>query len=282
MKRAIVGVVVFAACAFGQVVAQKSDSAEESSRRIAALSKQFVELVKPTKAEEALRRACNSVSCDSAGLEIQEQSAADNRRRVENMEKVAAAIHAEVDQYIYDSVDPIAFDVSAVREDIQRVLGSAAYGPVYAFTLTLDKERQLVVVYMLPKGPSMGQGATSVTLRAYAPKGSKVVLASNTGSDMDGYINVQADQLRSPMDSELWLLVRGKMTGANGPNIRMRIYAYNGMQFRTVWMPENEWGAFNVQVTERGFVVRGSYYRTEKPRNDSYLLAPDGVYRQTQ
>jgi hypothetical protein len=64
-----------------------------------------------------------------------------------------------------------------------------------------------------------------------------------------------------------------------GPNIRMRIYAYNGTEFRTVWAPENVWGSFTVQVTERGFRVDGDYYRELRERHDSYCLSPNEVYR---
>jgi hypothetical protein len=52
-----------------------------------------------------------------------------------------------------------------------------------------------------------------VTLRAHTSGGRGVKLADVTTADMDGY--------------------------ANGPNNRMRLYAYEGKSFRPVWMPEN-------------------------------------------
>jgi len=36
---------------------------------------------------------------------------------------------------------------------------------------------------------------------------------------------------------ETWLLVWGQATGANGPNIKMGVYAYDGKKFRTTWCP---------------------------------------------
>jgi hypothetical protein len=90
---------------------------------------------------------------------------------------------------------------------------------------------------------------------------------------------VNAAELHSPVSSELWLLFSGQMTWANGPNVRMRIYAYDGARFRPIWMPENAWGEFTLQVTELGFTVGGSYYREHCVRYDGYSLAPDGVYR---
>lgn len=85
--------------------------------------------------------------------------------------------------------------------------------------------------------------------------------------------------LPAPNSGGLWLLLRGQMTGANGPNVRMRVYAYDGAKLRTVWMPENSWGAFAVRVTEQGFAVDGDYYRTGHPRHDRYVVTDDGLYR---
>ena len=59
----------------------------------------------------------------------------------------------------------------------------------------------------------------------------------------------------------------------------MRIFAFDGSNFRTVWMPENVWGAFTIGLTERGFPIDGPHYRENGERHDAYFLAPDGVYR---
>jgi hypothetical protein len=125
----------------------------------------------------------------------------------------------------------------------------------------------------------MGQGATSVTLRAYNAVEGHFKLADLTGDNLDGYGDVSVKELHSPVPDEMWLLVWGHMTGANGPNIRMRVYAYGGKKFRTMWMPENSWGGFTVHVTDRGFTVDGGYYREDGVRHDAYFLAPDGLYR---
>jgi len=90
---------------------------------------------------------------------------------------------------------------------------------------------------------------SSTTLCAYEVSGSRVKLAGTTGSDMDGYGNVWVKRLRSPeLTDELWLLVGGQAFGANGLNIRMRIYAYDSEKLATRWMPANVWGTFTVTV----------------------------------
>jgi hypothetical protein len=125
----------------------------------------------------------------------------------------------------------------------------------------------------------MGPQATSVTIRAYNGTTRRFQLADSTGGDMEGYGDISVRELHSPVPDEKWLLVWGQMTGANGPNVRMRVYAYDGETFRTMWMPENSWGSFSINVTDHGFTVDGPYYRENRTRHDAYVLANDGLYR---
>ena len=111
----------------------------------------------------------------------------------------------------------------------------------------------------------LGPRATSVTLRAYNLAGGRFELADLTGDNLDGYGSVSVKELHSPVSMPL--LVWGQMTGANGPNIRMRVYTYDGKKFRTVWMPENSWGNFTIHVTAHGFTVGGEYYREDHARH---------------
>jgi hypothetical protein len=124
-----------------------------------------------------------------------------------------------------------------------------------------------------------GPGGTSVTLRMFVDRQGRWVAAGATGSDMDGYDFVTVTELRSPLPQERWFLLSGQLTGANGPNTRMRIYAHDGRRFRTVWMPENVWGTFTFAARDRGFTVKGTYYRSGAARDEEYALANDGVYR---
>jgi len=67
------------------------------------------------------------------------------------------------------------------------------------------------------------------------------------------------------------------MTGANGPNNRMRIYSLDGSKFRLLWMPEDIWGTFTARPTAAGFVVEGDYYRESRRRRDQYSISKHGV-----
>lgn len=195
------------------------------------------------------------------------------------MDYVISQIQREVDAYLARAVDPNHFDRESVEQRLKQILVHAYYDPPSAFVLNSAKGRSLVVVYALSKGTLMGPRATSVTLRAYNAAGERFELADLTGDNLDGYGSVTVKELHSPVSGEMPLLVWGKMTGANGPNIRMRIYTYDGRKFRPTWMPENVWGGFAVQVTEHGFTVDGDYYREDHARHDTYFLAEDGLYR---
>ena len=136
----------------------------------------------------------------------------------------------------------------------------------------------MIVAYNQHKGRLMGERSTSMTLRAYNKTATGVKLTDVTGEAMDGYGDISVKELHSPVPGGIWLLVWGQMTGANGPNVRMRVYAYDGGKFRTIWMPANVWGNFAVTITDSGFTLDGPYYREGGERHDTYTAASDGLY----
>jgi hypothetical protein len=199
------------------------------------------------------------------------------------MDAVASQIHREINGYIARVVRPNHFNHDAVGQALKRILEKATWGPTSTFVTSVNRTPFLVVTYTLAKGTSMGPGATSVTTRVYTATRGSFRLVAATGTDMDGYADVSLVQLHSPIPGEMWVLLRGQMTGANGPNIRLQVCAYDGAKFRSVWT-DDAWGAFAVRVTERGFTVDGPYYTAASGldrgiRHDVYSLAEDGVRR---
>jgi hypothetical protein len=253
---------------------KRAGLATEAAGRISNLTKSIEGLLAPTATEEKLREECR-VDCSRADVQLQSIWAT----RMAAMDAVISRIHGEVDSYIARAMDPKSLDRAAVERDLTRILGSASWEPPSVFVLNVRDVRSLIVTYTLSNGQMMGPGTTSVTLRAYRAKPSGLELASSTGADMAGYVGLSVTQLPSPVPERVWFLAKGQMSGANGPNIRMRVYAYDGTNFRTVWMPENAWGSYSIQLTEHGFTVDGPYYREDRERHDAYFLASDGVYR---
>jgi len=80
----------------------------------------------------------------------------------------------------------------------------------------------------------------------------------------------------------MWILAWGPLAGFNGNRVRMRLYAFDGATFRTVWAPSDFYDA-RVIVNGAGFSVERldeeRYYHVLKPpyhlRVD-YILLPDG------
>ncbi|HCC57578.1 MAG TPA: hypothetical protein DEQ47_09990 [Solibacterales bacterium] len=263
---------MFPLCAFSQS-ARKLDQEKEIQRRIAELNDEITRenrTTSPAEKQFAIK----------ASPELHEASEREVARRFSTMDYLTSQVHGQVDEYITAAVDPAHVDPKAVERGLQQIIGPMCDTPPSAFILDTPTGRSLIVVYALQKGVLMGPQGTSATVRAYNVRNGGMQLADATGTDMNGYGNVSVRQLPAPPSGGKWLLVWGQMTGANGPNIRMRAYAYDGAKFRTMWMPENSWGAFTIDVTEQGFTVDGLYYRESGERHDRYFVADDGLYRQ--
>ena len=198
-------------------------------------------------------------------------------RRQQAADALAARIHREVDDFVAQTLTPADLNRGVVERRLQQVLSSVLLEQPKV-SVSQQNGRRLAIAYVLSKVGFMGPGGTSVALRMYVERNGHLLLADATGSDFDGYVDLSVTELRSPTPRETWILLSGRLTGANGPNTRMRLYAYNGQGFRTVWMPENVWGVFSVTVGDGSFTVKGDYYRGGR-RNERYAIGEDGVYR---
>jgi hypothetical protein len=149
--------VFFVICAFGQTTAQMGDAVDAATvQRIARLSREFGELQKLTAAEEAWGEACKT-NCDSAGREVRERSASARDERAKSMDRVAAEVHGAIDEYVSMAVSPKAFDPKAVQEQLRRLLGAAADGGPYAFSVGSRNDRHLVIRMRFRKVCQWGQ-----------------------------------------------------------------------------------------------------------------------------
>jgi hypothetical protein len=199
------------------------------------------------------------------------------------LEQTAESIHAQVDQFVRGAVaDDGRVDVERLQNGLRAILPNPDE-PRLIYEGKAGDGRYLIAAYAIYKGGIHGSGATSVTLRGYTVKGNTVRLSDVAGSNMDGYRLLSARQVRpmvtnpaAPPVGKTYLLLSGNFTGANGPNNRIRLYAYDGKKFEAIWMPENVWGTFSIQATNSGFVIDGDYYRGG-PRNDEYTLSEDTV-----
>ena len=208
----------------------------------------------------------------------------DTRRRLLNemfaeLNQVTSRMHAEVDAFVIRTVKREQADLNKdeVGRGLREILPPVDNDPRSVFLLKTANRRSLVVAYNLFKGSMMGDIGVSMTIRAYSETPVDPKLADETGADMNGYRDVSVTELHSTFARSLLLLASGYASGANGPNNRMRLYAYDGEKFRTLWMPEDIWGQFDVKAVDNGFTVEGDYYRVGGKRRDRYLVSDDSV-----
>jgi len=234
----------------------------ETASRIATLEKRFEDLNQHTANEKEWIEACRH-NCQAAAPGIREQAEKSGVDRLKAMNAAASKIHGEVDAYIARTVRPGYLDPGAVKQGLGRILGKATWGATSAFVTSVGGTPSLVVAYTLAKGISMGAGATSVTVRVYAVAEGGFRIVSAAGHEMDGCADVSVIRLHSPAPTEMWLLLTGFVTGANGPNNEMQVYAYDGGKFRSVWADDQR-GNFTIRVRSRVHGRRRLLYRRQR------------------
>lgn len=277
MRRApfTVATLIAAHLSLGQVPSAQEDLTAATRERIATLNAEF--RIIGDAAQARLDAANCRLGCPDTGsaLQVQTRSARD---------AVTAKVHAEVDAFIRRTAVPRPFNVDRIALGLRQTLPPGEPSTVIRGR-SAKTTGHFIAAYVVYKGDVMGPGATSVMLRAYIRTARGVALRDVTGSDMDGYGRLSILEIRPRLSSppepvaETFVLLSGYMTGANGPNNRMRLYAYDGTRFRPVWMPANEWGNFDVKMVEGGFTVVGPYYRENRRRNERYVVSDDGLIK---
>jgi hypothetical protein len=204
----------------------------------------------------------------------------------ENRDSLTAQIHSSIDKYIAERADPSLTNSAAIETDLSEILathrGDPEYnGPPYVRLANLLGGTSFVVGYKLRRGGSAFDDS-SVTFRGYRAEQGRFKLADTVGADLDGY-GLFTHELVSPAPGEVWLLAWGGLSGFNGNKTRLRIFAFDGNKFRTVWSPAD---ALNVTVgfNSNGFSVNRldeePYYKTKKcpcHLREDYVLMQDGV-----
>lgn len=256
---------------------------EQTRASVRSLARQFPAILAPTPLESQLHAQC-AVNCTAVADPQKRLTVAQELENIEastqaRLARVGAEIQRCVDDYVMSlpAAPDQGLDRKFVASELSRILSGVADPPPKAFVLSSDQGRSILIFDNVQNG-TVGSTSSYAALTAFNVAGQRLVKSDSTGGDMDGYGRIDLKQLNSPVQGEIWLLFSGYMTGANGPNCRMRIFAYDGKRFRTVWAPTNIWGSFTTQVTRDGFAVRGQYYQSTRSRNDRYQLSPDGLY----
>jgi hypothetical protein len=256
---------------------------DQTERKVRDLASRFAEILTPTPLESQLQARC-AVNCSAAmdsqkGLTVAKELENIEARKRSDLARVGAEIQGSVNAFIVSSVSASDETINRmlVIENLSHILSGVTDPPPMAFVLASPQIRALLIFDNIQNG-TVGSESSYAALTAFKVDGPKLILSDSTGGDMDGYGRMEVMELNSPVQGEIWLLVSGYMTGANGPNCRMRVFAYDGKKFRTAWSRANVWGTFTTHVTRNGFEVSGDYYQSNQHRFERYQLTADGLY----
>lgn len=283
----------YCATATGQAAVSASQRQLVISTReqVTELNARFKQILVTTPREKRLQEMCN-VDCTAvvdakSGATVSQELDQINAADLAVLNRTEAAIRHCIRRYVEKSVrgDDFKGSRAAMMQGLKTILPGDLGKPPLSFVLNSPSGRSLIVFYAFGTGVMAGTYASGTVLDAFHVDAKGLSFVDSTGSDMNGYVGIKVKELPSPVKGQFWLLLSGQLAGANGPNTRMRIYAFDGKHFKTRWMPANIWGDFDTRVTDRGFVVTGTYYygarkRPNEPatRDDTYVVTPDGVY----
>lgn len=151
---------------------------------------------------------------------------------------------SEIDQYIKEKFVPGAATAEQVQSGLNDLLGYTKGLGVQnvAFVANLPKGDFLIVGVELWRGGA-AINEDYICFRAYADLGGKFVNVANTGnlSQSDSYLvglNARALQPRQ-IASQFWFIAWADVPPQSPYSIVIRLYAFDGKRFRTVWAPQN-------------------------------------------
>jgi hypothetical protein len=221
----------------------------------------------------------------SKSLRFRDAPGEQQYRTVKN--QLTLQIHGMIDDYIAQAFDPAQSKATEIQEALTELLGEHKHdsqysGPPFASLNELRNGFSLVVGYMLVRGGN-AVNESAVSIRGYHAEAGQFRFSDSTGQDFDGY-GLFVRQLASPVAGESWLFVWGPLSGFNGNKVRIRLYAFDGTKFRTVWDPGDVLN-MTVDFSNDGFAVTHldeDHYQNRRPPyylRDDYVLTPDGALR---
>ena len=204
-------------------------------------------------------------------------------------ERATKDVLGEIDGFVAASFSPRTAAAGRVKVGLDELLGhkDGDWGTNVAFTPALRAGRFLVIATEIPRGgPAIAEDAVSI--RAYKDEDNRFTLVDETGHDLDDhFLNTEALP-KAPIEGEFWFIAWGDQPPRSPYSVAMRIYAFDGSKFRTIWTPADiivQNVASAVQLTADGFAVdrldfdRYSTGQSPYRMRDEYVLTVDGPKR---
>jgi len=199
---------------------------------------------------------------------------AETSRPLAEFRTLTTYVQTEVDKHIQRSV-AFAEGSQHIQARLRTMLSDHVPNPEFgdlpfAQAADLRAGQSLVVAYTIVRGPHFDVG----TIRGYRWDVNRFELVGTAGAEFEEF-NMFKAALRSPVPGELWLLVWGQAHTFNGRKVRVRVYAFDGQNFRSVWSPEDLFDA-SVHLTTSGFEIDHTPPSTAEEVHDEYSLSVSG------
>jgi hypothetical protein len=173
---------------------------------------------------------------DEAGRE-QYEAARDN---------LTQSVLQEIDSYVAESFNPGSTSADQVRDGIDALWGRKKGDMLHdlAFLTDLPGGHFLIVgIELWRGGPAIAEDKMS--FRAYKASGNNFAYVSSIDAlagtpdavKSQALLDLNAEALKSPVHGEFWFIAWADVPPLSPPQIAMRLYAFDGKNFRTVWEP---------------------------------------------
>lgn len=147
----------------------------------------------------------------------------------------------------------------------------------YSASSSIKGRDVVTVVFQVLRG-GMAIPEPEPFIQFYIPTGNSWYLAAEAPPDLSG-LGVEAHQLKSPAENEVWLLAWGMRYGDTGARRNVRLFVFDGASVRTLWQREGLLGG-RIQVNGDHITVN-HYDPTNRLRDisEEYLVIPQGLQR---
>ena len=241
-------------------------------------------LAAQTAEEVAARNAARASRVAALTASLRPETKADWQRYESIKQQATEDLFAEVERYLGDSFNARLATSVEIQAGLNTLLS--------AHKLEGYSEGAFATLVSLPTGSFLLSGLELVEggvwsafrLSAYSTVQGRLLQVAYTGSDLDNH-DVVTEALRSPVPGEAWLICHGGTYGYNGTLVRVRIYAFDGTGFRTVFAPEDfKSTSFpdSFELTPNGFKFHYVVPNDGTLYTDEYTLTANGPLKVSQ
>jgi hypothetical protein len=247
-------------------------------------------------AQETRARTDHAAAARGLSSQLRWKDAASHKEYLARRDDVTRRLLKEIDGFVTDSFQPGTATPDHVKAGLKLLLGHLDHSESYmsnaAIPVTLPKGRFLIAgVELLRGGTAIAEDA--ISFRAFKDAGSRFVFVTSTedlhssNPDNPYLAGLYAKPLSaSPIVGEFWFLALAVVPPRAPPTVAMRLCAFDGESFRTVWAPkdiEAEGTRQAIELTSDGFIVNSLSDPTGAPvlspsvaTHTQYTVGPDG------